>query len=126
MQIYVMTRGALTQVKRWAEDLSTRVFLPYTKHGKPTQQALGVRPVQLWEIAFPDEQGNYEKVMDLIGKGESKLSKTKKTMLRKAVGAKPMRKHEFDVTKCFSAWQVAREFIGIREDARAEDGTELV
>lgn len=126
MQIYLLTRGALTQAKRWAEDLSNRVFLPYTKEGKPVQLALGVRPIQLWEIAFPDEQGNYEKVLDLIGKSEGKLNRPKLAILRKALGAKPMRKHEFNAAHKFNTWSIAKEYIGFREDERAEDGTELV
>ena len=65
MHLYVLTRGILSATKRWENDLSAQ-YLPFKvlekgKNGKlkkkpsPYLAQLAVRPINLYEIVFPEE-----------------------------------------------------------------------
>ena len=57
MHLYILTRGQKDKVDRLISDLQAQYFTytcdPHTK--KPHMIQLGVRPIQLWELAFPKE-----------------------------------------------------------------------
>ena len=63
MHLYVLTKGDLDSVHRWQADLRAQ-FLKTYKNGKPKMMGkgiqqvrrLGVRPVQLFEIGFAEEE----------------------------------------------------------------------
>jgi hypothetical protein len=53
MHLYIMTRGTYDCTMRYINDLMAQ-YLPYeNKPGEKALLALGVRPVWLFEIAFP-------------------------------------------------------------------------
>lgn len=60
MHLYVLTRGILSATKQWENDLSAQ-YLPFEvlEKGKkkPTKylSQLAVRPVNLYEIVFPED-----------------------------------------------------------------------
>ena len=54
MHIYMITRGIKHDVDRMINELSSQ-YLPFTYKGQPCVIQTSVRPVQLWEIAFPEE-----------------------------------------------------------------------
>ena len=60
MHLYVLTRGILSATKQWENDLAAQ-YLPFTvlEKGKkkPSKYLaqLAVRPVNLYEIVFPEE-----------------------------------------------------------------------
>ena len=54
MHLYVLARGQHEWLRRWVHDLSARYY-PYKMKGKPNAAIqLGVRPIQLFEIVFPE------------------------------------------------------------------------
>ena len=64
MHLYMLTRGKGNFVRRFIEDLET-IFLPYKLNGIDHNLQLIARPVQLWEIAFPE--GSKDDVISMIG-----------------------------------------------------------
>ena len=60
MHLYVLTRGILSATKQWENDLNAQ-YLPFEVlekgKNKPTKYLaqLAVRPVNLYEIVFPEE-----------------------------------------------------------------------
>lgn len=60
MHLYVLTRGILSSTKQWENDLAAQ-YLPFEvlekgkKKPSPYLAQLAVRPVNLYEIVFPEE-----------------------------------------------------------------------
>ena len=60
MHLYVLTRGILSATKQWENDLAAQ-YLPFEvlekgkKKPSPYLAQLAVRPVNLYEIVFPEE-----------------------------------------------------------------------
>ncbi len=60
MHLYVLTRGILSATKTWENDLAAQ-YLPFKvlekgkKKPSPYLAQLAVRPVNLYEIVFPEE-----------------------------------------------------------------------
>ena len=75
MHLYVLTRGILSATKQWENDLSAE-YLPFEvlEKGKkkPTKylSQLAVRPVNLYEIVFPEEC-----LQDVLGMVKPSFSK---------------------------------------------------
>ena len=67
MHLYVLTRGVLNATKQWENDLNA-CYLPFEVlekgKDKPTKylSQLAVRPVNLYEIVFPEES-----LQDVLG-----------------------------------------------------------
>lgn len=57
MHLYILTRGQKDKVDRLISDLQAQYFdYKCNPHDKqPHKIQLGVRPIQLWELAFPKE-----------------------------------------------------------------------
>lgn len=55
MHLYIITRGIKHAVDKFISELSGK-YMPFKWQGQTTMLQVGVRPVQLWEIAFPDDQ----------------------------------------------------------------------
>ena len=55
MHLYVMTRGQLDFTNRWANNLTAKYY-PYKfdKDKRPGMVQLALRPMQFWEIVFPE------------------------------------------------------------------------
>ena len=59
MHLYILTRGQKDKVDNMISDLQAQYF-PYktNPHTPPQPLQLGVRPIQLYELAFPKESMN--------------------------------------------------------------------
>ena len=53
MHLYCLARGQKDWLDRWVNDLGARYY-PYKMKGKEVAVQLGVRPIQLYEIVFPE------------------------------------------------------------------------
>jgi len=59
MHLYVLARGIDTAMKQWVNDVSA-IFLPIEyAPGKKGKVRVAVRPIQLYEIVFPEEQKDF-------------------------------------------------------------------
>ena len=54
MQVYFLTRGHKTWVDQWITELQGK-YLPFNYNGEKGMLQVIVRPIQLWEVAFPAE-----------------------------------------------------------------------
>jgi hypothetical protein len=65
MHLYVIARGQRDRLERWVNDLLARYY-PYNMDNKTknVKVQLAVRPIQLYEIVFPEE--HYEAVVSAI------------------------------------------------------------
>jgi len=54
MQLVIATRGVKHDVERFITMLQG-IWLPYQNQGQQQVLQFGVRPVQLWELAFPEQ-----------------------------------------------------------------------
>lgn len=61
MHAYFITRGRGMFVRRFIENLE-QIFLPYNKK---YHLQLIPRPIQLWELAFPEE--HKDKILNILG-----------------------------------------------------------
>ncbi len=64
MHLYLLTRGKSNFVRRFREDVEA-FFLPYKKDGVDMNLQMVMRPVQLWELAFPET--SKDDVLSMIG-----------------------------------------------------------
>ena len=112
-----MTRGIKHDVDRFVNDMQAQYF-PYGKTGIWAQ--LSMRPIQLWEIVFPEEQ--LPVLVKTIGcdaevtPGMSKYL----ALLRKPLKAKKLPKMDLKDTPWRPLYKenVAMYPIGIKEDKR--------
>lgn len=129
MHLYVMVRGINDAVQRWENDVSA-IYLPIkAKIGaigkvENCRVRTAVRPIQLYEIVFPEEQLNT--ILETIPETGTTHPWMKKILpfFRKLMGvSKPeIRKHNGAVV----APHIAISYIGLKKDARDEDGCELL
>ena len=116
----------MPSVRQWQEDLSAQ-YLPFKFKGEKTAVRLSVRPVQLYEIGFPEDQ--LDTVMNMVGSSDyilkryPVLDKMAKWM-RKFLKLKPVPKPK----KPFKIMQpnntnkaVAVVPIGIKDDIKHSD-----
>lgn len=54
MHAYFITRGIKHAVDRWIKELSSQ-YLPFKWNGQNQAIQIAVRPIQLWEVVFPEE-----------------------------------------------------------------------
>lgn len=77
MHLYVLARGIKPHLDKWQNDLLAQ-WVPMHQNGKPKVEQgmpvyiqLAVRPIQLFEIVFPEEE--VDAVMGLCGAGSYML-----------------------------------------------------
>jgi len=90
---------------------------------------LAVRPVQLWELVFPESALGLvmKTVKPNYGLDKDTLGGLKKSVLRKALGAEPIPKDlDMSTTMIVNKDNVHIEPIGIRKDTWNKDGLELL
>lgn len=63
MHIYMITRGIKHDSDRFINELSTK-YLPFDYAGTPSFVQVAVRPIQLWEVVFPQE--HYDLMMNTL------------------------------------------------------------
>lgn len=126
-----MARGINDCLKRWENDVSAIYYpIKYNDNGKVRTGKVrtAVRPIQLYEIVFPEEYLNdvLETVPDTSGNYEriNPWYKHLKKMLQKLMGVKQpeQRKHNGII---HAPW-VAVSHIGIKKDERDKLGCELL
>lgn len=54
MQVFFITRGHKTWVDQWITELQGK-YLPFDYNGQKGMLQVIVRPIQLWEVGFPQE-----------------------------------------------------------------------
>lgn len=123
MQVYFITRGKDNVVNEWLKHLAGKWF-PYEYNGEKGVLEGILRPVQLWEFAFPAE--SKDAVLNTIFDGQVDVGKHQSDWkgniglkaLQKALGAKPIGKFKTDVGKYPMPTRSGMSVmgIGIRED----------
>ncbi len=128
MHMYVIARGIDKELRQWMNDVGA-MFLPiqYAK-GKHGKVRVAIRPIQLFEIVFPEEQEEFMSaaIQDNTGSNRKKnfLFNPFCTLLRKA-----MRLSECKNVQANGAIinpYVAIAKVGTKKDERNEDGIELL
>ena len=135
MHLYIITRGMKTEVDRFVNDMSAQYF-PIFIDGKPAYVQLAMRPIQLWEMVFPEE--SLGEVIATIrrdpGGSANRLGYAKRFGLQKMLGCKPIPKLlNLSKKRIVYNHNIAIEEIGIKKDRKtterkfADDGrTELL
>lgn len=66
MHLYVATKGNILGTKQWAEDLKAcKVPYKWDKDKPVGLWRVSPRPIQLWEVGFPEDQ--LEEVLGMVG-----------------------------------------------------------
>lgn len=121
MHIYLMTRGIWHDVERFVRELSAK-YLPYKGLRKGSMKVedfalqVAVRPIQLWEIVFPEE--HKEVMLNSLfgeGKGVTLQKKHRKfvSIIRKILGVDKIPDYKYDNTKLLPFYRDNIEMIGI-------------
>jgi len=130
MHLYAFVRGQDDKVFRMIQDCQA-VYFPYkwrNENGEVEERAIqmGVRPIQLYEFVFPEEE--LERVLSYLHPTGSWNKKYNKflTMLRKLLGLKPVPKvktklEQANPIRALNYVEVAG--VGIKKD-RYIDGIE--
>lgn len=87
MHLYVVVRGHKPRVEEWANELLGQ-YLPYQHKDGHGLLQLGVRPVQLYELAFPEE--HYDTILATIQPYDNRAS-TLTGLLRKTLRLKKIK-----------------------------------
>lgn len=138
----MLTRGVKHDVDRFINELSAKYcnFKVYSdksimkdvEHNLPAgnfQIPIGVRPIQFWEVVFPEEEKDL--VLNTIFKGHHGKSWHKAhhkfmAIIRRVLGqgVEPMGEYKTDKMMAVNTGAVERIAIGIKKDYRFKDGTE--
>lgn len=128
MHIYFITRGIKQDVDRFIRELSSK-YLPFMYKGKKAVVQNALRPIQLWEMVFPEGCKN-EMLSTVFGDSKTfKVTQHKKhkkwlSVIRKVLGVKPIpNEWEFKPLPVYRQ-NMETAGIGIKEDYKFEDGTE--
>jgi hypothetical protein len=101
-QVYFLVRGKDNVVKEWIKHLSVKWF-PYSYNGQNGLLEGILRPVQLYEFAFPEE--HKDAVLNTIFDGQEDFGKHQSNWkgniglksLQKMLGCKPIPKFKKDL-----------------------------
>lgn len=89
--LYVVARAVKTELDRWINDLLA-LYIPYEhEKGKKAEIQLGVRPIQLFEIVYPEAYE--EEILKAIQPYDDR-GRMFATALRKLLRLKPVKKVE--------------------------------
>lgn len=135
MHLYLITRGIKNCVDRFINELSAKyVKFNIEKDGtaglkkKEYYAQVSVRPIQLWEIVFPEKHKDL--MLNTIFKGSKGGTQHKKhnkfiTALRKILGCSKIPEYNKDYFLPIYLDNVEKVGIGIKKD-RYENGTEML
>jgi len=135
MHLYIITRGIKHEVDKFITQLQGK-YLPFEvkkgaaglKKGKYMIQT-SVRPIQLWEIAYPKEHNDLM-CASLLNKDKGKpLQKWQEKFvwgIRKALKLKKIPKYKTDEIFPISRDHMEIVGLGVKEDYSFEDGTEAI
>ena len=133
MHLYVMARGINDALKRWENDVSA-IYCPikYNENGvvKTGRVRTAVRPIQLYEIVFPEESLSeiMATIPDTSGKDYRRVNglyKYVKSILIRIMKLTPAPENIKHNGKVFAPF-VAVSHIGIKKDKRDSLGCELL
>jgi hypothetical protein len=133
MHIYFLTRGIKHDVERFINELSAK-YLPFNYKGEKSLVQVAVRPIQLWEVVFPEEHKDTmlrslfnEKLGQKRGEPFHKRHKKFIYVLRKILGVQeiPYFDKEGDIIPFYDE-NIDKTAIGIKEDKRDNDNTEIL
>lgn len=139
MHLYLITRGVKHDVDRFVNELSAK-YLPtkwfkQKKNGQPGKKTanyhmqVGVRPIQIWEIAYPEQ--HRDMVLNTIFGDQDKVTQHKKHnkfvyMIRKILGIEPVGEYnrKSDIMPMYKG-NVEFVKVGEKKD-RYQDGVEMI
>lgn len=117
MHAYMITRGILHDSERFIKELSSK-YVPMI--GMNNMQ-IAVRPIQLWEVVFPEE--DYDIVMSTLFHGVKdglppELDKFRwlVNLMRKKLGLEEPRDYKIDQQLALYDLNVQRTCIGIKKE----------
>jgi len=126
MHLYILTRGIRHEIQRYIEDLSSQYFEYGPKDAKGNRQflQLSVRPVQLFELVFPEE--HLAEVVKVVTNGPRIDDWRNKFLTGIRLALKAEKIPKLDMSKArwrpVSKQNIAIYPIGIRKDKiRTED-----
>ena len=126
MHLYVLARGQQDFLERWKNDVSA-MFLKfkYKKDEPPGMVRIGVRPIELLEIVYPEE--HHKEVMQLIQPYASRPEVDGfKKLLARVFRLKPIKPAAWTPGPKIYNQYVSIVGVGYRKDKRDKDGIELL
>lgn len=109
MHLYLLTRGIKNAVDTMIRDLQSKYVPIYWREKDGSMNPnkflqIGVRPIQLWEIVFPEEQRDvvYRSILS-SDKTQHKKHEKWISMIRRILGVKKIKKWEKDGNKMIIA-----------------------
>ena len=125
MHLYAVTRGIKHDVDRLITELQGK-YIPYEfKKGEIGALQLSIRPIQLWEICFPEAE--LQKVLNTLkDTGTSRISNTQRFFIRKMLKADAVPKIDENIPgmQVYKS-NVEIALIGIKKDVYI-DGVEMI
>ena|SRR3990167_6790946 len=127
MHLYFLTRGVKHEIDKFITELQGK-YVPYRYPDKDKNLVdkvlqLGVRPIQLWELTFPEDQKDIilTTVLSHEQAGQKEQTQHKKhkiwiKMFRKVLGIKPLPKYKTDKRLPNSREHMETVGIGIKPD----------
>jgi hypothetical protein len=125
MHLYAVTRGIKHDVDRLITELQGK-YIPYEfKKGEIGALQLSIRPIQLWEICFPEAE--LQKVLNTLkDTGTSRISNTQRFFIRKMLKADAVPKIDENIPGMpVYKSNVEIALIGIKKDVYI-DGVEMI
>jgi hypothetical protein len=132
MHLYVITRGHKPRVDQLISDLQAQYFPYERKKTKTNMVAMGVRPIQIWELVMPKESLNCVANTlwpDTVNPWDNcqKWVKPSLTALRLALGAKKIPDMDPNIPRrIVDNNDIGIYPVGIKEDKINEDGEEAL
>jgi len=131
MHLYIITRGIKGRVDRFIEQLTCMV-MPYTTSTNPAVQnvQVGVRPVQFWEVVFPEQNEGYDVMCRTLFKTNKQTQHKRHhkylAIIRKILGIEPVKPWKKD-GPCLVAEPKDVEVVqvGMKKDYY-QDGNEML
>jgi hypothetical protein len=122
--LLVAVRGQRDRINNWENDLLARYNDYEFKKGEKGALQLGVRPVRLYEIVFPENK--LQETLSLVNPGASWNEKYNKyfNWIRKLLGLKKI--PEYQRVNYPHNIFVEVVGIGIKDDRKDADGIELL
>ncbi len=121
MHLYVLSRGIKHDVDRVINELSAK-YMPMKLEGKDVLVQVAVRPIQLWEIVFPEEQ--LQSMLNTLEPMNWKRTSAKLTALRMALNAQKVPKADMKTPSLpIYRGNVELNLLGMKKD-KYQDGME--
>lgn len=124
MHLFVVMRGHKMWMDQFVNELQSQ-YLPYRyEKGKIGMVQLAVRPIQLFDVVFPEE--HLEKVLGMLQPYDSKNTKFA-FFLRKLMKLLPIPKKRYPRPINIFGQHVDVTGVGIKKDERSKDsGIEML